>query len=134
MSLPHQVTEFNAKVLKIDQRPKDMLGEAEFQISKNCLNEEVNEFVNAHIAGDFIGCIDAMIDLIYFAYGVLYKMGLTPEEMVQCQNAVHEANMEKKLGINYHRGDGSAADAIKPDNWISPEERIIDILDREIQF
>lgn len=129
MSFPHQVVEFNAKVLKISQRPKGMLAEAEFQISEKCLNEEITEFVDAHKAGDVIGCVDAMIDLMYFANGVLYKMGLTPEEIVQCKTAVHEANMEKKLGVNHRRGDGSAADAIKPADWISPEERIIDILD-----
>lgn len=129
MSFPHQVVEFNSKVLKISQRPKGMLAEAEFQISENSLKEEIDEFIEAHQSGDFVGCVDAMIDLMYFANGVLYKMGLTPEEIVKCKTAVHEANMEKKLGVNHRRGDGSAADAVKPEGWVSPEERIIDILD-----
>ena len=129
MSFPHQVVEFNAKVLNIGQRDKDMLAQAEHDISKKCLTEEINEFLEAHANGDFVGCVDAMIDLMYFANGVLYKMGLTPDEIVQCSTAVHEANMEKKLGVNHRRGDGSAADAIKPADWVSPEERIMDILD-----
>lgn len=129
MSFTNQVVDFNVKVLKINQRSKDLLNSAELDISEKCLKEELNEFIEAHKNGDFIGCVDAMIDLMYFANGVLYKMGLTPEEITKCKTAVHEANMEKKLGVNARRGDGSAADAVKPQDWVSPEERIIDILD-----
>lgn len=129
MSFTNQVVDFNVKVLKINQRSKDLLNSAELDISEKCLKEELNEFIEAHKSGDFIGCVDAMIDLMYFANGVLYKMGLTPEEITKCKTAVHEANMEKKLGVNARRGDGSAADAVKPQDWVSPEERIIDILD-----
>lgn len=132
MSFTNQVVDFNVRVLKIDQRPKDLLKPAEFEISEKCLKEEIDEFLEAHKHGDFIGCVDAMIDLMYFANGVLYKMGLTPEEITKCKTAVHEANMEKKLGVNERRGDGTAADAIKPFDWVSPEERIMDILDGKI--
>lgn len=71
-----QVIEFNQKVLKIEQRPVNMLNRSEFDISVKCLNEEILEFIEAHGKGDMIGCIDAMIDLRYFATGILYKMGL----------------------------------------------------------
>jgi hypothetical protein len=37
--------------------------------------------------------------------------------------------MEKKLGVNAKRGDGSAADAVKPEGWESPEHRIGAILE-----
>ena len=93
------------------------------------MNEEVQEFSDAHIIGDYVGCVDAMIDLMYFAVGVMYKMGVTPDKINLCMTAVHESNMGKKLGVNYRRGDGKAADAIKPADWVSPEERISEILD-----
>ena len=125
------VVDFNQRVLKIDQRKLDMLSPEELEISKKCLLEEVTEFLDAHNEGDMIGCIDAMIDLKYFATGVLYKMGLTAETIDKCELAVHECNMEKKLGVNHRRGDGSAADAVKPENWRGPEERIADILDAQ---
>lgn len=131
MSFQKQVVEFNQRVLLIDQRPMDMLRPAEFDISVNCLREEIDEFVEAHKNGDFVGCVDAVVDLMYFAVGVMYKMGLTADKMDACMTAVHEANMEKKLGVNHHRGDGSAADAVKPEGWMAPEERIINILDGE---
>lgn len=132
MSFPHQVVEFNQKVLNIQQRNKDILNKAEYDISVKCLKEEIQEFEEAYENGDYIGQVDALIDLMYFAIGVLYKKGLTPEEIVLCSTAVHEANMEKKLGVNHRRGDGSAADAVKPEGWIAPEQRIIDILDGNV--
>lgn len=124
-----QVVEFNQRVLKIDQRPVDMLKQNEFEISMKCLQEELDEFEEAFNKGDIIGCIDAIIDLKYFAVGVMYKMGLTPDAMKKCMTAVHEANMEKKLGTVAKRAVEGAADAVKPEGWVSPEERIINILD-----
>lgn len=132
MSFPHQVVEFNSRVLNIQQRPKDMLCKAEYDISVKCLKEEVQEFEEAYHKGDYIGAVDAMIDLMYFAVGVLYKKGLSADQIELCCTAVHEANMEKKLGVNHRRGDGSAADAVKPEGWVPPEQRIIDILDGAI--
>ena len=72
---PHfidQVVEFNQRVLKIEQRAVDMLPQNEFEISMKCLQEELDEFEEAYKNGDLIGCIDAIVDLKYFAVGVLY--------------------------------------------------------------
>ena len=66
-----QVVEFNQAVLKIEQRAVDMLKQNEFEISMKCLQEEVDEFEEAFKSGDLIGCIDAIIDLKYFAVGVM---------------------------------------------------------------
>lgn len=123
------IVDFNQRILGIEQRTPSMLNESEFNISRECLNEEIQEFVDAHISGDFIGCIDAIIDLRYFAVGVLYKLGLTIDQIERMDQAVHDANMQKKLGKKAGRGDGVAADAIKPTDWVSPEERIASILD-----
>jgi len=90
--------------------------------------KKVLEFLEAHMEGDIVGCIDAMVDNIYFAMGVLYKLGINDKMFERIFAAVHDANMEKKKGINPKRGDGSAADAIKPEGWKSPEDRIIDVL------
>lgn len=129
MSFIKQVVEFNQRVLKIDQRSMDMLSPEEFKLSCKCLQEELDEFKEAHEKGDFVGCIDGLVDLMYFANGVLYKMGLSADAIEQCCTAVHEANMEKKLGVVAKRETG-AADAVKPAGWVSPETRIMDILDR----
>ena len=122
------IIEFNQRVLGIQQRELGMMPEAESDITIKCLNEEAEEFQMAYDNLDFIGTIDALIDSIYFAVGAMYKQGLDARQISQCMDAVHQANMEKKLGVNHHRGDGSAADAVKPEGWVSPEERIAEIL------
>ena len=128
-SFAHQVVDFNQQVLKIQPREQALLNISEFNISVKALFEEVQEFIDAAETSDFIGQVDAMIDLQYFAMGVLYKLGLTAEQINKCCTAVHEANMEKKLGVKPSRGDGSAADAVKPEGWESPEARIGAILE-----
>lgn len=127
-SFAHKVVDFNNRVLKIEQRPLGMLNEAELNISIKCLDEESKEFSEAAENGDFIGMVDALIDLKYFATGILYKMGLTADQINECESAVHDANMEKKLGVVSKRGDGSAADAVKPEGWTPPEQRLGEIL------
>lgn len=128
------VVSFNQRVLKIEQRPVGLLSGPEQEISLNCLREEIDELEQAIDQGDLVGCVDALIDLKYFADGVLYKLGLTANTIDACGQAVHEANMEKKLGINHHRGDGQAADAVKPEGWKSPEERIATIIDQQMEL
>jgi predicted HAD superfamily Cof-like phosphohydrolase len=91
------------------------------------LNEELVEWTAAVAKGDIVGQVDALIDLMYFATGVLYKLGLSAEQIEQCVSAVHAANMTKRRGTNAKRDTG-AADAIKPDGWVAPEQRIATIL------
>lgn len=131
-SFASNVVDFNRRVLNIEPRPVGLLTQAELDISKKCLIEEITEFSEAAASGDLIGMIDALIDLKYFATGVMYKMGLTSVTIDTCEQAVHDANMEKKLGVNARRGDGSAADAVKPQGWVGPEERIAKVLDAQM--
>ena len=128
MSYIAAVCEFNQNVLGIAQRQVgSLLSEKEADISHKCLQEELDEFIEALITDDYIDQVDALIDLTYFAFGVLYKLGLTPGQIEACCNAVHEANMQKKLGVNAKRATG-AADAVKAEGWVSPETRIHKIL------
>lgn len=128
-SFAHQVIDFNQTVLKIQPRSQAPLSVAEFDITVKALNEEVQEFIDASHETDYIGQIDALIDLQYFAMGALYKLGLTADQINCCCTAVHVANMTKKKGVKQSRGDGSAADAIKPEGWVAPEQRIGEILE-----
>ncbi len=120
------VVEFNQRVLGIAkrhligwQRPND------FRLSLAQLREEIDEVQEAYEKGDFVGLIDGLIDIDYFLKGVVYKHGLTIEQYHELFVLVHEANMEKKLGVKENRqGFGDAADAIKPQGWVAPEERI----------
>ena len=123
-----QVIEFNEDLLDI-QRP-DTVG-----IRKNVFdhlfkakNEEFRELEDAVRLGSIVDAVDALIDDMYFTIGGLHKMGLTDEQIDACMTAVHEANMQKRRGVVARRQTDGIADAVKPEGWKSPEERIKEIL------
>lgn len=225
MNFVSNIIAFNQQVLNIQALGQlTALAPNVAQISIESIIEEIDEFRQATAAGDLIKSVDALADTLYFTVGVMYKLGMTeeqiigsiadhhysqvdcvvstiwkdselevlptfqilPQDMVEdvCKtmeeivadfslfcddgdiagsivsmghiargaiiamsgfglstdstikvmDAVHCANMEKKLGVNAKRGDGKTADAVKPEGWIPPEERIGEILDRQSQL
>lgn len=135
------VIRFNQEVIKL--RTTEVLNQERLDWFNKVINEELGEFneanarytkacVQAAITGKGINedlvhkmksdMIDAIIDLIYFAYGRLYEIGVTPEEFDCMWNAVQKANMSKVKG---NKGRGSDDDAIKPEGWQSPEAAYI---------
>jgi predicted HAD superfamily Cof-like phosphohydrolase len=118
-----EVAEFNRTILRIEPRPIGVMKDEEALHLAKCLHEEASEFHDAFLVGDLIGTVDALIDSIYFALGGFHKMGLPPELVDQIFLAVHDANMTKRKGIVKDRDTG-APDAVKPDGWTPPEERI----------
>ena len=123
-----QVAEFNRFILKVDGREKSLLSEKELDYALKAGDEELTEFKTAHRNHDFIGAVDAVVDLMYFSVGFLIRMGLTEQQIRDCMSAVHEANMQKTLGVVDKRGGEGVADATKPEGWVAPEERIAAIL------
>jgi predicted HAD superfamily Cof-like phosphohydrolase len=93
----------------------------------SAIHEEIEEYNQAWLCQDLIGQVDAIIDLMYFAIGRLQQMGLTREQARDCFMAVHTANMTKKRGAQAKRGN-LEADAVKPAEWVPPEERLRKIL------
>ena len=122
------VVHFNREIVGIPDREKGLLNHDELTFMKKVMTEERDEFVKAHADHDYIGAIDALIDQMYFCIGGLHKLGLSVPEMEACCQAVHEANMTKKGGQKKGRETGTAKDAIKPEGWVSPEERIAAIV------
>lgn len=129
----NEVVEFNRSILGIEQRPIGIMPEYEVKHLGKCLREEVSEFEDAFAMGDLIGMIDSLVDGLYFGVGGLYKLGLPPEAISEIVLAVHEANMTKKKGTVAHRATDGAVDAVKPNGWIPPEERIGQILDKYLE-
>ena len=127
-----QVCEFNRTILGIEQRPIGFMPDQEVEHLVKAMYEEVEEFHDGTSNGDLIGAIDGLCDLIYFAMGGLWKMGLTPEVASEIFTAIHEANMTKRKGVIARRDTG-APDAIKPADWVPPEARIAEILDRHLK-
>lgn len=89
------------------------------------IEEELVEFNDAYGKQDIVGMVDAIGDLIYGAMGTFKKMGLNREQVRLCFAAIHAANMTKKRG---DKGRGTDEDAIKPPDFVPPEEVIADIL------
>lgn len=121
------VIEFNRDLLGIAQRQVQPLVMEEHAHLVMALQEEVQELSDAAMQGQIVESVDALIDLMYFAIGGLWKLGLSHEQMVHCMKAVHAANMLKRKGKVAKRYTG-AADAVKPEDWIPPEEAIQEIL------
>jgi len=121
------VIAFNRDLLGLAPRVPSMMPVEESTHLTMALQEELQEFNDAVIDGDVVGAVDAIIDLLYFGIGGLWKLGLSHNQMVRCMQAVHTANMLKRKGKVEKRHTG-AADAVKPENWVPPEELIRQIL------
>lgn len=84
------------------------------QLALGVLHEEIEEFKDAETLEDEA---DALIDLIYYALGRVYEMGLSPRALFE---EVHRANMDKVSGDLAKRPGWAGKDAIKPAGWKPP--------------
>lgn len=123
-----QVIDFNEKIIGVGQREIGLLSDKELEYAIKAIDEEKQEFFQAHHQQDVIGAVDAVIDLMYFGIGFLRRMGLNADQISLCMTAVHEANMEKKLSMAVYKRVEGVPDAAKPEGWVGPEERIAFIL------
>jgi hypothetical protein len=117
------VCAFNRDLLginRLDTGPA-LLPEEEARWLCRALTEEVEEFREAHNAEQLTHSVDALIDLMYFTIGGLWRMGIEPRLIEDCFEAIHQANMTKRRGQKPSRPtDGTVADAIKPAEWVDP--------------
>ena len=115
------VMNFNNKIIGTEQPESARLLTTErLAFAIGVLNEEIDEFEAAHKSscGNVLDACDAMIDLIYYAFGRMYEMGITPLQFVDMWDQVHNANMQKEKG---NKSRGSEEDAIKPAGWQAPD-------------
>lgn len=93
------------------------------------MREEVKEFEDAVAEGDRVKAFDALLDLVYVAYGTALFMGINGEQWIQGFAAVHKANMSKiptpSAACSKRK---SSLDVIKPPGWVGPEARLTSIL------
>jgi predicted HAD superfamily Cof-like phosphohydrolase len=82
------------------------------------IEEEASEFAEAARAGDVVGTIDALCDLLYVTYGAAVSLGIDIEPFF---GEVHRSNMAKRGGSR--RADGKW---LKPAGWQPPDlQRIL---------
>lgn len=99
-----------------------MLGAERAVDRANWMKEEVDEFLEA---STMLDQADAIIDLLYFAFGTLVEMGVDcPYTLFKI---VHDANMAKLWpdGKPHFREDNKV---IKPAGWVGPEVTMEKIL------
>lgn len=119
---------FNKQIIGIDRKPGTIEDEKEFNWMIGVAQEELKELKDAHEEGDFIKELDAVTDLVYFVAGFFTRYGIDPSTAEKIFFAVHDCNMEKKKGMK-NRLIKHSNDAVKPEGWVGPEERIMEILD-----
>jgi predicted HAD superfamily Cof-like phosphohydrolase len=102
----------------LDQSKTDGVSVLDFRV--NFMQEEIDEFVMAHLEGDLAKAADALVDLVYVALGTAHMMRVPFDE---CWDAVQEANMKKvrasghddPLSVRKHK-----LDVVKPPGWTPP--------------
>jgi predicted HAD superfamily Cof-like phosphohydrolase len=101
------------------------LSGSEFKLRYGHMAEELREYLDAFIDGDYFEQIDALVDLLYVTYGTAVAMGVDIEPFFQ---AVHKSNMTK---TGEQRADGKI---LKGDAYVAPDiqgvyERMYEFLD-----
>ncbi len=93
----------------------DALDTASFpaELRIRLIDEEAAEFAVAARAGDVVGAIDALCDLLYVTYGAAVSLGVDIEPFF---DEVHRSNMAKVGGTR--RPDGKW---LKPRGWQPPD-------------
>lgn len=86
------------------------------------IQEELEEYLEANANGDIVGILDAILDILYFAFGMVVIHGLQGYA-VKGFDIVHQSNMSKLwLGnIVKIRSDGKV---LKPDTFERPEPKL----------
>lgn len=89
------------------------------------MGEELDEFVDAFMAGNMVGMVDALADLLYVTYGTFVSLGVDGDRIF---DIVHAANMRKYANgvVRDERGKVQ-----KPEGWVGPEAEIASELNRQ---
>lgn len=113
------VFKFNKEIIRIEQpiNPQ-VLNKERLLFALTAMYEELHEFTVANNQNNVGETLDAIIDLIYFAIGRVYEMGITVEQFKACWNIVQQKNMQKKKGT---KNRGTDIDAAKPEGWVAAD-------------
>ena len=104
MNFVEQIVNFNKEVLGIEQRVQSLIPANEAQISIESLVEEANELREAFEGQDFIKAVDAVADTLFFAVGVLYKFGLTSDQIANVILHQHNVRLKHPMSAIYECG------------------------------
>ena len=113
--LVKDVYQFNQEIIGTEQPSvPTTLSKERLLFALTAMYEELHEFTLASNQNNVAEQVDAMIDLIYFALGRCYEIGVSKEALMACWNLVQQKNMAKKRGV---KNRGTEQDACKPEGW-----------------
>lgn len=93
------------------------------------LQEELDELKEALATGNRVKAFDALLDLVYVAYGTALFLGVDPAQWHAGMHAVHSCNMAKERVLRAEDSKrGSTFDVRKPVGWVGPEARLAEVL------
>ena len=92
------------------------------------IEEFVDEFSKNYEHNDFVNSVNSVALICRACAAIFGEFGISAFKAEKIMDAVYTANMTKKRGSNAKRGDGQTADAVKPADFIPPEEKIAEIL------
>lgn len=118
LDIIQRVFEFNHMINARKSETPGHLDPATREWLLKALEEELQEFREADTPEDLV---DALIDLVIFACGGLYRAGLNLDQAKACFAAVLDANDAKKAGVKQNRAVTGVADAVKPPGWVDPK-------------
>lgn len=100
----------------------NLLDDDLYEFRHKFLQEELDEFMDAHRRADLADAADALIDLVYVAMGTAHFMGLPWQEL---WDEVQRANMAKVRSASAEESAASSGrhhsfDVIKPPGWTPP--------------
>lgn len=124
-----QVAEFH-RSFKIPMEENPCIPSPErCELRFNLLQEELNEFKEAYLAGDLVEVADALVDLQYILCGSVLEFGLQ-DKFVALFDEVQRSNMSKldDNGEPIYREDGKV---LKSKNWSPPS--LQPILEAELE-
>ena len=102
----------------VDKLPKKKLEEF-LRFRAECVNEEVEELLQAAYAPDPEETVDALIDICVFAIGTLDLFGV---DATKAWDEVLKANLNKEVGVKEGRPNPyGLPDLIKPEGWKAPD-------------
>jgi predicted HAD superfamily Cof-like phosphohydrolase len=105
-----------------------------FDDSLSALNLGINKYIPKEVSRAIVNQLtvnsavtdrdrfDKHLDSIYFNIGSLHKLGLSPEQIVDGLQAVHDANLSKTGQKD------SSGKVVKADNFVNPEPVLEKIL------
>ena len=104
MNFVEQIVNFNQEILGVEQRTQSLIPANEAQISIESLIEEAQELRDAFTEKDFIKAVDAVADMLFFGVGVLYKFGLTSNQIANAILVQYNERLQHPMSAIYEVG------------------------------